>query len=62
MYDKIRDNLTRLLKHKNHPNILLYNIIDTKILYEALHNVYIINTNIIEKKKDISYIYNNIYY
>ena len=62
MYDKIRDNLTRLLKHKNHPNILLYNIIDTKILYEALHNVYIINTNIIEKNKDISYIYNNIYY
>ena len=62
MYDKIRDNLTRLLKHKNHPNILLYNIIDTKILYETLHNVYIINTNIIEKKKDISYIYNNIYY
>ena len=62
MYDKIRDNLTRLLKHKNHPNILLYNIIDTKILYETLHNVYIINTNIIEKKKDITYIYNNVYY
>jgi len=62
MYDKIRDNLTRLLKHKNHPNILLYNITNTKLLYEILHNVYIINTNIIEKKKDITYIYNNVYY
>ena len=62
MYDKIRDNLTRLLKHKNYPNILLYNITNTKLLYEILHNVYIINTNIIEKKKDITYIYNNVYY
>lgn len=62
MCNKIRNNLIRLLKHKNHPNILLYNVTNTKLLYETLQNVYTIDKNIIEKKKDITYIYNNIYY
>ena len=26
MYDKIKINLKRLMNHKNHPNILCYNI------------------------------------
>ena len=62
MCNKIRNNLIRLLKHKNHPNILLYNVTNTKLLYETLQNVYTIDKNIIEKQKDITYIYNNIYY
>ena len=62
MCNKIRNNLIRLLKHKNHPNILLYNVINAKLLYKTLQNIYKIDKNIIEKKKDITYIYNNIYY
>jgi len=62
MYDKIRDNLTRLMKHKNHPNILLYNVNDNKLMIQVLHNIYNITKDIIIQKKNISYIQNNIYY
>ena len=62
MYDKIRDNLTRLMKHKNHPNILLYNVNDHKLMIQVLHNIYNITKDIIIQKKNISYIQNNIYY
>ena len=62
MYDKIRDNLTRLIKHKNHPNILLYNVNDKKLIIEVLSNIYHINNDIIIKKNKITYIQNNIYY
>ena len=54
MYDKIRDNLTRLMKHKNHPNILLYNVNDHKLMIQVLHNIYNITKNIIIQKIDLN--------
>ena len=62
MYDKIRDNLTRFMKHKNHPNILLYNVNDNELIIQVLHNIYNITKDIIIQKKNVSYIQNNIYY
>ena len=55
-------NLIKLLKHKNHPNILLYNLYDNKIIIDALNVIYDITPNIIITRNDISYIKTNIYH
>tara|TARA_B110000902_G_scaffold61075_1_gene71970 strand:- start:502 stop:1233 length:732 start_codon:yes stop_codon:yes gene_type:complete len=55
-------NLIKLLKHKNHPNILLYNLYDNKIIIDALNVIHDITPNIIITRNDISYIKTNIYH
>ena len=59
---KVVNNLIRLMKNKNHPNIILYNIFDNKLIVKILNNIYNISKNKIIIHKDISYIKNNIYY
>jgi len=53
--------LIKLLKNKNHPNLLLYNLYDN-ILINTLNTIYNIQSNITITKNDISYIQNNIYF
>ena len=55
-------DLIKLLKNKNHSNILLYNLNDSKLFVRALKNTYTINQNINITQNDISYIKNNIYF
>jgi hypothetical protein len=54
--------LIKLLKNKNHPNILLYNLYDDNNIINALNSIYNIKSNIITTENNISYIENNIYF
>ena len=62
MSDKIKNNLIQLLKCKNHPNILLYNLDDHTFLINILNKIYKIIQNKTIIDRDIEYTYNNIYY
>ena len=53
--------LMKLLKNKNHPNLLLYNLYDNTFI-NTLNTIYNIQSNTTITKNDISYIQNNIYF
>ena len=61
--DKLKNNLLKLLKNKNHPNICLYgDNLRHSIIINTLKKRYDINKNITSDYKGIEYIKNNIYY
>lgn len=61
--DKVKNNLLKLLKNKNHPNICLFgDNISHDIIIENLNKLHKINKNTIINYKGLEYIKNNIYY
>jgi len=56
------NNLIKLLKCKNHPNILLYNLESNNLLIDALNNIYKIEPTSQICVNDIKYKKNNIYF
>ena len=55
-------DLIKLLKFKNHQNILLYNLESNNLLIDALNNIYKIEPTIQICSNDIKYKKNNIYF